>query len=108
MEHRGDVEGSRVGDRASPGATSATERDAMLVMLALAAGCVDAAGYSGLGQIFVANMTGNTVLLGLAIGQAEAQTALRAVVDLAGFVVGAAAGAAIVGPGRARSSRPPD
>lgn len=107
MEHRGDVEGSRVGDRASPGATSATERDAMLVMLSLAAGCVDAVGYLGLGQIFVANMTGNTVLLGLAIGQAKAQTALRAVVALVGFVVGVAAGAAIVGPGRARSTWPP-
>jgi len=79
----------------------------MLVMLSLAAGCVDAVGYLGLGQIFVANMTGNTVLLGLAIGQAEAQTALRAVVALAGFVVGVAAGAAIVGPGRARAPWPP-
>ena len=103
MEHRGDGEGSRVGDRASP----ATERDAMLVMLSLAAGCVDAVGYLGLGQIFVANMTGNTVLLGLAIGQTEGQTALRAVVALVGFVVGVAAAAAIVGPGRARSPWPP-
>ena len=43
-------------------------RDAMLTSLSLAAGCVDAVGYLGLGQVFVANMTGNTVLLGLAIG----------------------------------------
>jgi uncharacterized membrane protein YoaK (UPF0700 family) len=106
MGHRG-VEGSGVGDRGSSWASPATVRDAMLVMLSLAAGCVDAVGYLGLGQIFVANMTGNTVLLGLAIGQAEAQTALRAVVALAGFVVGVAAGAAVVGPGRARSPWPP-
>ncbi len=79
----------------------------MLVMLSLAAGCVDAVGYLGLGQIFVANMTGNTVLLGLALGQAKGEAALRAVVALAGFVVGVAAGAAIVGPGRERSAWSP-
>ncbi len=96
MEHRG-------GESRGWGGTSpATVRDAMLVMLSLAAGCVDAVGYLGLGQIFVANMTGNTILLGLALGQAKAQAALRAVVALAGFVVGVAAGAAIVGPGRER------
>ena len=65
-------------------------------MLSLAAGCVGAVGYLRLGQIFVANMTGNTVLLGLALGQAKGQAALRAVIALAGFVVGVAAGAAIV------------
>jgi len=79
----------------------------MLVMLSLAAGCVDAVGYLGLGQIFVANMTGNTVLLGLALGQAQGQAALRALVALGGFIVGVAAGAAVVGPGRERSAWSP-
>jgi uncharacterized membrane protein YoaK (UPF0700 family) len=101
MEHRG-------GESRGWGYTSpATVRDAMLVMLSLAAGCVDAVGYLGLGQIFVANMTGNTVLLGLALGQAKGQAALRAVVALAGFIVGVAVGAAIVGPGRERSAWSP-
>lgn len=100
MEHRGETRGWG-------GTSPATLRDAMLVMLSLAAGCVDAVGYLGLGQIFVANMTGNTVLLGLALGQAKGQAALRAVVALAGFVVGVAAGAAIVGPGRERSAWSP-
>jgi uncharacterized membrane protein YoaK (UPF0700 family) len=100
MERGGE---SRGGGAASP----ARVRDAMLVMLSLAAGCVDAIGYLGLGQIFVANMTGNTVLLGLALGQAQGQAALRALVALAGFVVGVAAGAAIVGPGRERSAWTP-
>jgi uncharacterized membrane protein YoaK (UPF0700 family) len=96
MEHRG-------GESRGWGGTSpATVRDAMLVVLSLAAGCVDAVGYLGLGQIFVANMTGNTVLLGLALGQAKGQAALRAAVALAGFVVGVAVGAVIVGPGRER------
>src|SRR5215208_6665563 len=102
MKHRGD-DGSRVAGRASP----ARVRDAMLVMLSLAAGCVDAVGYLGLGQIFVANMTGNTVLLGLALGQAKGQAALRAVVALAGFIVGVGAGAAIVGRDPERSTWSP-
>jgi uncharacterized membrane protein YoaK (UPF0700 family) len=101
VEHRGDESGGQ------ESTVPATVRNAMLVMLSLAAGCVDAVGFLGLGQIFVANMTGNTVLLGLALGQARAEAALRAVVALAGFVVGVAAGAAIVGPGRERSAWSP-
>jgi uncharacterized membrane protein YoaK (UPF0700 family) len=100
MEHRDE-------SRGWGGTSRATVRSAMLVMLSLAAGCVDAVGYLGLGQIFVANMTGNTVLLGLALGQAKGQAALRAVVALAGFVVGVGAGAAIVGRGRERSTWSP-
>jgi len=79
----------------------------MLVMLSLAAGCVDAVGYLGLGHIFVANMTGNTVLLGLALGQAQGRAALRAVVALVGFILGVAAGAVIVGPDREETTWPP-
>jgi uncharacterized membrane protein YoaK (UPF0700 family) len=71
-------------------------QDAMLTSLSLAAGCVDAVGYLGLGQVFVANMTGNTVLLGLAIGQADGQAILHAWIALVGFVLGVALGAAIV------------
>jgi uncharacterized membrane protein YoaK (UPF0700 family) len=97
MEHRDE-------SRGWGGTSRATVRSAMLVMLSLAAGCVDAVGFLGLGQIFVANMTGNTVLLGLALGQAKGQAALRAVVALAGFVIGVGAGAAIVGRGRERST----
>ena len=100
MEHRGE-------SRGWGGTSGATVRSAMLVMLSLAAGCVDALGFLGLGQIFVANMTGNTVLLGLALGQAKGQAALRAVVALAGFVAGVGAGAAILGRGGERSTWSP-
>jgi uncharacterized membrane protein YoaK (UPF0700 family) len=80
----------------------------MLVSLSLAAGCVDAVGYFGLGQVFVANMTGNTVLLGLAIGQWEWGAALRAVTALAGFIGGVAAGATILDQDREdRAAWPP-
>lgn len=44
-----------------------SERDVLLLMLAVAAGSADGWSYFGLGHAFVANMTGNTVLLGIAI-----------------------------------------
>jgi uncharacterized membrane protein YoaK (UPF0700 family) len=46
-----------------------SERDFLLVVLAMAAGSADGWSYFGLGHSFVANMTGNTVLIGLAIFQ---------------------------------------
>ena len=66
-------------------------------MLSLAAGCVDAAGFLGFGEVFVANMTGNTVLLGIAIGQADSEAVFHAATALAGFICGVAAGALAVG-----------
>ena len=76
-----------------------TARDALLTLLALAAGCVDAVSFLGLGQVLTAAMTGNTVLLGLALGQADAQAALRSAVALLGFFAGSLLGAAIVARG---------
>jgi uncharacterized membrane protein YoaK (UPF0700 family) len=43
------------------------ERDVLLLILAAAAGSADGWSYFGLGHAFVANMTGNTVLLGTAV-----------------------------------------
>ncbi|MBV8674799.1 MAG: DUF1275 domain-containing protein [Acidobacteriaceae bacterium] len=43
------------------------ERDVLLCLLAICAGSADGWSYSGLGHAFVANMTGNTVLLGLSV-----------------------------------------
>ena len=47
-------------------------------------------------------MTGNAVLLGLAIGQAQEPRVVRSVVALLGFVVGVGLGARLVDPGRDR------
>src|SRR5215472_15796501 len=74
----------------------ATLRDALVLLLAFTAGCVDAVSYLGLGHIFTANMTGNTVLLGLALGQAQWFAALRSAVALAGYLAGAAGGALLI------------
>ena len=80
------------------------ERDLMLLALTWAAGNVDAIGYLGLGRVFTANMTGNTVLLGLHLGQEQGAAALRALLALVGFGIGLAVGALVVE--RIRSAEP--
>jgi uncharacterized membrane protein YoaK (UPF0700 family) len=74
----------------------ARSRDLTLWLLAVAAGCVDAVSYLVLGHVFVANMTGNTVLLGIALVELEPGATLRAALSLAGFVSGAATGAWVI------------
>ena len=68
----------------------------MLLLLTLAAASVDAISYLGLGHVFTAMMTGNTVLLGLALAQGEVLAALRSILALIGFVIGVFVGAIIV------------
>jgi uncharacterized membrane protein YoaK (UPF0700 family) len=61
-----------------------------LLALAGAAGCVDAAAFLGLDQVFTANQTGNTVLLGIALGEGNGHAIARTGVSLAGFALGVA------------------
>ena len=68
----------------------------MLVLLACVAGSIDVMSYYRLGNVFTANMTGNTVLLGLSIGQGNIASSLHRVAALAGFFSGALIGAYIV------------
>ena len=68
----------------------------MLLLLTLAAASVDAISFLGLGHVFTAMMTGNTVLLGLALAQGEVLAALRSILALIGFAIGVFAGAIIV------------
>jgi uncharacterized membrane protein YoaK (UPF0700 family) len=68
---------------------SALRRGALVLGLTLVAGCTDAISYLGLGRVFTANMTGNTVLLGVAVAQRDAGAAGRSAAALGGFVVGA-------------------
>jgi uncharacterized membrane protein YoaK (UPF0700 family) len=67
-------------------------RDALLLTLTAAAGSVDAVSFLGLGRVFTANMTGNLVLLGIAIGQAQLAGSIRAVIAFAAFVFGVLVG----------------
>lgn len=82
-------------------------RDGMLLLLTWAAGSIDAVSYLGLGHVFTAMMTGNTVFLGLAIGQGQALAALRSVIALGGFCLGAAVGALIVEQDKKQQDWPP-
>lgn len=78
----------------------------MVLMIAWAAGCVDAISYIGLGHVFTANMTGNTVLLGLALGQVEGLASLRSVIALGAFALGVALGVVTLGEGSAQGRWP--
>ena len=71
-------------------------RDILLVALTFAAGSVDAVALLRL-DVFTAVMTGNIVLLGLAVGQGAFGNALRSLVALAAYSVGVVVGARIVG-----------
>jgi uncharacterized membrane protein YoaK (UPF0700 family) len=87
----------------SPGAM----RDTQVLLLAFTAGCVDAISYLGLGHVFTANMTGNTVLLGLGLGQAQWLAALRSVAALVGYFTGVAGGTLLISGTVKRAFWPP-
>jgi len=80
-------------------------RDGMLLVLAWAAGIMDAVAYLGLG-VFTTMMTGNTALLAFAIARGELAPIVRAGLALAAFSAGAAIGALIAGRRRSRGEWP--
>ena len=63
-------------------------RDVLLIVLTVAAGVVDAVSFLGLGQVFISNMTGNLVLLGIAAGQGSSGHVGHLAVALGSFLVG--------------------
>lgn len=65
-------------------------------VLALIAGLVNAAGYLGFRHQSISNMTGNTSLLGIALGKGDAGEALHWALTLAAFMLGAMASGMIV------------
>lgn len=71
-------------------------RDWLLLLLAWTSGCLDALSFLGLGHVFVANMTGNTVLFGLAIAQGNWSAVLHSLCALLGFSLGVASATVLV------------
>jgi uncharacterized membrane protein YoaK (UPF0700 family) len=65
---------------------------ALLLALTFGTGLIDAVSFLGLDRVFVANMTGNVVLLGFALAGADDLQVLGPVLALAGFLGGALAG----------------
>lgn len=75
----------------NPGPLDRTVR-AVLLALSFAGGTVDAATYLGIGHVFPANMTGNTVLMAIAVVRHGDTELVRAAVALGAFCVGVAVG----------------
>lgn len=71
-------------------------RDVLLVCLTLASGAVDAISYLGLGRVFTGVMSGNLILLGLAVGSAAGSEAVRSAVSLVVYVAGVFAASRLV------------
>ncbi len=69
----------------------AGERDILLLFLAVTSGSADGWSYLGLGHAFVANMTGNTVLLGISLF-GEKHDVLHPLISLVFYAVGVAIG----------------
>ena len=69
---------------------------AILLLLTLGTGLVDAVSILGLGRVFVANMTGNVVFVGFALAGAPGFSLLGSVVALAAFLLGAAGGGFLI------------
>jgi uncharacterized membrane protein YoaK (UPF0700 family) len=63
----------------------------LLIVLTVVTGLVDAVSYLELGHVFVANMTGNVVLLGLAAGGSPEFSVAVSLVAIGSFLLGALA-----------------
>src|SRR4051794_1627598 len=70
---------------------------ALMLVLTVLTGVVDAVSILSLGRVFVANMTGNVVFVGFALAGASGFSLSASVSALAGFLVGAAVGGIAVG-----------
>src|SRR6201994_987580 len=77
---------------------------ALMLVLTVLTGVVDAVSILSLGRVFVANMTGNVVFVGFALAGAPGFSLAASLSALAGFLVGAAGrGAAVDRLGADRS-----
>jgi uncharacterized membrane protein YoaK (UPF0700 family) len=65
---------------------------ALLLLLTVVTGLVDAVSYLGFGHVFVANMTGNIVFLGFSAAGIPGFSVLGSLVAIAAFLAGAVAG----------------
>lgn len=72
-------------------------RDALVVVLTLTTGALDAVSYLRLGKVFSSVITGNLALLGVAAGQHDAMLALNAGLALAGYACGVLVGGTFAG-----------
>jgi len=69
---------------------------ALLLLLTVGTGLIDAISILGLGRVFVANMTGNVVFIGFALAGAPGYSLWGSLVALAGFLLGASVGGVVI------------
>ena len=69
---------------------------ALMLLLTFGTGIVDAVGYLGLDRVFTGNMTGNVVILGMALVGAEDLPVIGPLLALGGFMAGAAIGGRVL------------
>ncbi len=85
--------GNRVS--ANPDARGRAPLMLLASMLAFASGATDLASFTRLGGVFASVMTGNLVLLGLAVTRSSGPLAAHTLVAFAGYITGAALGSKI-------------
>lgn len=76
------------------------QRDTLVTGLAFTAGTLDSWSYFGLAHVFVANMTGNTLVLGFSLVTGHLPRAMDAGTALLAYVTGVFFGALLSGPVR--------
>ncbi|HXZ03067.1 MAG TPA: YoaK family protein [Stellaceae bacterium] len=74
-------------------------KELVLMLLAFASATTDVLSFLALSDVFTSGMTGNTALLGMAVGQGRALAASRSLAALLGFVLGVVAGTLARSPG---------
>jgi len=77
--------------------TAERKRDALIILLTLVTGSIDAIGFTRLGGVFTSVMTGNMVLLGVASGKGDVSLAIHTGVAFVGYVAGSLIGARVAG-----------
>ena len=81
------------------------ERDVLLGVLAVSAGSADGWSFFGLGHAFVANMTGNTVFLGMSLFQKHGDP-LHSLAALACYAAGVIVGSLLTRTVQPDETRP--
>jgi uncharacterized membrane protein YoaK (UPF0700 family) len=70
----------------------------LMLALTFSTGLADAVGYLGLDKVFTGNMTGNVVILGMALAGADGLPVVGPIVALLAFMLGAAIGGRVLRP----------
>jgi len=70
----------------------------LMLALTFSTGCIDAVGYLGLDRVFTGNMTGNVVILGMALTGADGLPIIGPIIALVLFMAGAATSGRVLRP----------